>query len=128
VTNAPVIRAHLTSRPIELALVVAVALAARATAAASYPEIYASLAASDLALATSTVQRALESNVSGTRRLWRNGRTGSTGWVRPLRTFRIRTGHYCREYEETIETRRGPLWHRAIACRRRQGGWQSIGP
>ena len=124
---APVIRAQKNSRPIELALVAIVVLAARSAAASSYPEIYAGLAASDLALATSTVQRALESNLSGTTRLWRNKRTGSKGAVRPLRTFRIRTGHYCREYEETIESKHGPLWRRAIACRDHGGSWVSIG-
>ena len=124
--NAFFVPARLTSRPIEVALVTVLALAAESAAASSYPEIYAGLPVSDQALATRTVQNTLETALSGTTRLWRNQRTGSKGKVQPLRTFRIRTGHYCREYEETIETQRGPVWQRAIACRDAGGSWRSI--
>ncbi len=59
---------------------------------------------------------------------WHNPDSGSRGSVKPLRTFKISTGQWCREYVHAIDLqgwqeRQGIL--RAIACREAGGRWKT---
>lgn len=74
-------------------------------------------------VARQSVQRALERRPSGETEFWRI--TGvAAGRVTPLRTWRSKSGHWCREYEERIELADGRTQAtRAIRCRTADGRW-----
>jgi surface antigen len=86
------------------------------------------LRAADQEMIQATVSVALESHVSGRPVRWHNPDSGSRGSVEPLRTFKIATGQWCREYTHAIDFRG---WQerqaslRAIACREPGGGWKT---
>jgi surface antigen len=84
--------------------------------------LYRSLAAEDRKLAAATVQEALETLPSRQTRSWRNPATGAYGFVTPLRTFKIESGHYCREYQEAIATPGSAEARQFTACRRASDG------
>ena len=71
---------------------------------------------------------ALEKHVSGQPARWHNPDSGSKGSIEPLRTFKISTGQWCREYAHAIDLRG---WQerqatlRAIACREAGGRWKT---
>ncbi len=82
----------------------------------------------DQAMIEAAVSTALESHVSGQPARWHNPDSGSRGSVKPLRTFKISTGQWCREYAHAIDLqgwreRQGIL--RAIACREAGGRWKT---
>ena len=72
----------------------------------------------------STVNKALETRVSGEPVAWESGDT--SGQVVPLRTYRSRSGHWCREYERTTHFQEGPITVLALACRTGDGQWVTI--
>lgn len=72
-------------------------------------------------LATAT-QIVLESHVSGAPFTWVDNKSGQTGTVTPVRTFKTKTGLFCRDYE--IRTDDGGAENRS-ACRS-QGVWIEI--
>ena len=71
-----------------------------------------------------TINRALETQVSGESLDWRSG--GSMGRVTPLRTYRSRSGHWCREYSRTTRFNGEPIAVRALACRNEAGQWVTL--
>ncbi len=84
---------------------------------------YGALAESDVDLARSALQDTLETRVSGEPGNWQNGATGIEGSVTPLRTYRIASGTYCRDYQEIV-TRPGRVLARSrTACRDVNGIW-----
>ena len=93
--------------------------------ASSRDTFYDGLSVEEAAIARQAVQEALESRLSDDTLRWihRNGRSGS---VTPLRTFRIKTGHYCRDFAETINTGSQPASAVRTACRGSQGSWQVV--
>lgn len=74
------------------------------------------------------VVQALEMHVSGIPAQWANPDSGSRGMVEPVRTFKISSGQWCREYVHKIELHgwqeRSEV-RRAIACREADGQWQT---
>lgn len=72
-----------------------------------------------LAMATQIV---LESHVSGAPHKWLDEKSGETGSVTPVRTFKTKAGVFCRDYEVSIENGSTNL-HRAC---RAQGLWIEI--
>ena len=70
------------------------------------------------------VRRALETLVSGQSIAWRHGR--DRGSVTPLRTYRSRSGHWCREYLRTTRLSGHLIAVRALACRGEEGDWITI--
>ena len=87
------------------------------------PSFYGTLARSDATLAWSTLQETLESHVSRQAGRWQNGATGSEGSITPLRTYRIASGTYCRDYREMF-TMVGRVTARSgTACRNADGVW-----
>ena len=86
------------------------------------------LRAADQEMIEAAVTVALEKNISGQPARWHNPDSGSKGSVEPLRTFKISTGQWCREYAHAIDLRgwqerRTTL--RAIACREADGRWKT---
>ncbi len=84
--------------------------------------LYATLAVEDQARATATVQTALETAPSQETRHWHNAASGVGGYVTPQRTFKIKSGTFCREYQEAIVTPAGAEARVFTACRRPSDG------
>lgn len=81
--------------------------------------------ARDSALAEATLRRALETQVSGTPVRWENPDSGTSGTVKPIRTFKNQSDQFCREYErvETVGSRTETI--SGIACRGDDGQWRT---
>jgi surface antigen len=73
------------------------------------------------------LQLTLEKSSSHNTRRWRDTASGSSGTITPLRTFRIKTGHYCREYRERISSVDRVVAVTRVACRDTDGVWQLAG-
>ena len=86
------------------------------------------LRAADQEMIEAAISVALEKHVSGQPARWHNPDSGSRGSVEPLRTFKISTGQWCREYVNALDLRG---WQerqatlRAIACREPGGRWKT---
>ena len=101
------------------------ALVACAVAPASKPS-HADLTESDLSLAASTMNAALEDARHGETRTWRNPETGHAGAVMPQRTYLSETGSYCREYQETLMVDGRSETYSSTGCRDAGGVWRWI--
>ena len=97
------------------------------TAIARVPdqEFYNGLSANEVSLARQTIQLALEKNLSKENRYWTGDKLGTYGFVTPLRTFRITSGYYCREYLETVATTSDVVSATKIACRDGDAIWKA---
>ena len=84
------------------------------------------LTAGDIDLSQAILQDVLESQRSRQMRLWSNDATGVSGSVMPLKTFKIKTGHYCRNYRETLIAGGRMETRDATACRTKDGLWIPI--
>ena len=93
---------------------------------ASRSSVFERLNPADRQLAELVMQETLESRRSGDLRLWRNDVTGSSGAFMPLRTFKIKTGHFCRDYRETAVADSKMASRDLTACRNRDGVWTMI--
>lgn len=87
--------------------------------------LYDALSAEAAAAARQTVQEALERRLSNEITPWQHG-SGSSGSVTPLRTFRIKSGHYCRDYAETVVQDTQRILVVRTACRDHQGMWRIV--
>ena len=84
--------------------------------------------AADQEMLEAAVALALERHVSGTPVEWHNPDSGSRGAVEPVRTFKISTGQWCREYLHKVEFQgwqQRREMRRAIACRETDGRWRT---
>jgi surface antigen len=84
--------------------------------------------AADQEMMEAALKLALEKHVSGSPARWRNPDSGSTGMVEPVRTFKIATGQWCREYANAVEFRgwrERRTTQRGIACREPDGTWRT---
>ena len=84
--------------------------------------------AADQQMLEAAVARALEKHVSGTSAEWHNPDSGSHGRVEPVRTFKISSGQWCREYVHTLEFRgwqKQRETRRGVACRGADGRWKT---
>ena len=93
---------------------------------ASQQGVFEHLSAADLRLAGAAIQIALEGVRSGELHMWRNDATGNSGAYMPLRTFKIKTGHFCRDYRETAIARRKMATRNLTACRNEDGEWITV--
>jgi hypothetical protein len=77
-------------------------------------------------LRNTAIQQALETMLSGEQVSWQSERKDYKGTVEPLRTFRDKSGQYCRDYAETFDD--GTRLYRvaATACRSRDGKWRAL--
>ncbi len=87
---------------------------------------YGALTESDIDLAKSALQDTLENRVSGEPGNWQNGTTGIKGSVTPLRTYRIASGTYCRDYQEVVSKPGREVTRSRTACRDANGVWITV--
>ncbi len=83
--------------------------------------------AADRQLAARVMQETLESGRSGNPRFWRNDLSEGSGSFMPLRTYKIKTGHFCRDYRETAIADRRMASRDLTACRTQDGVWTTVG-
>jgi surface antigen len=90
--------------------------------------LYEGLSATDLQRAEDNLQLALEKHLSQNAVSWQSPDGTVTGFAMPVRSFKIDTGHYCREFFETVAF--GEVWRSAggTACRSEQGRWLVVAP
>jgi surface antigen len=93
---------------------------------AARPDAFEYLNTADQQLAERVMQETLETRGSGDLRLWRNDLTGNSGGFMALRTFKIKTGHFCRDYRETTIADSKLASRELTACRNRDGVWTMI--
>jgi len=72
------------------------------------------------------MQVALESLPSGRDAAWRDPASGLAGKLRPVRTFKVRDGRFCREFEEDTASAQRFDRNRRLACRDPAGEWVEI--
>jgi len=111
--------AGITALGIGLCLLVA-ALPARGQGSDSF---YGSLHPGDLVLARAVLQDTLETHRRQQAAPWRNDATGNSGLFTPLRTFRITSGFFCREFREELRSSAAVAQRTGTACRREDGVW-----
>ena len=80
----------------------------------------------DVAHANAALQYSLESLSSSERQSWRNRRSGNSGEITPLRTYKSVAGYYCREYQELIRIGTQQQVYFDTACRSEDGTWYPI--
>jgi len=88
--------------------------------------LYMQMTDEDVRLADTTLQRALETQISGVTVYWRNGATGHYGAVTPERTYNTAGGTYCRAYREQISVVERSATYTDRACRNSDGIWIAI--
>lgn len=80
-----------------------------------------------LEAARNAVQSALEGRAQGEAERW-SVRGVAKGAVVPIRTWKSQSGHWCREFEETLQLSDGREQKtRAVRCRSSDGRWKLIG-
>jgi hypothetical protein len=87
---------------------------------------YRSLVPAEIVLARQAVQEALETRLSNEIHRW-DSETGAQGSITPIRTFRIKTGHFCRDYTESLAKDGDRVSIARTACRDGEGTWRAIG-
>jgi surface antigen len=85
--------------------------------------LYLGLPDSTRQVARETVQRTLETVLSGEERQWRSPNGVERGYIMPIRTFKDSDGKYCREYREELHNGAGVHRRMRIACRGDGGEW-----
>ncbi len=78
----------------------------------------------DLRAIDSTRTEALEKKVSGTEVSWNSTESGNYGIFLPVRTWRTKSGQFCRELEETTSIDGVDTTQYGIACRTNDGNWK----
>lgn len=87
---------------------------------------YAGLAPADRRTARAAVQGALEKGPSGRLVAWSFPGRRAGGAVTPMRTFKVRAGHYCRDYRERLERGDGASRTRDATACRINGAWRLV--
>ncbi|MEQ8357058.1 MAG: RT0821/Lpp0805 family surface protein [Kiloniellaceae bacterium] len=82
--------------------------------------------AQDRQVLAAAVNQALERSASGESLAWRNPDSGTHGQVIPVRTYRSKSDHWCREYRASKVSAGAEEKIRAIACRAADGGWIKV--
>ena len=78
----------------------------------------------DQQLSQQTVQRGLESALSGEQLSWSNSLSGNSGTIQIVRTYQREDGRYCRVFEEKISIKTETRNYQAILCRFGPSDWR----
>lgn len=89
-------------------------------------EAIAARDAADQLLLAAAIEEALERTASGEVVEWRNPDSGVYGQVVPVRTYRSKSNHWCREYLASKVSADVEEKTRAIACRAGEGDWVKV--
>jgi surface antigen len=100
------------------------ALIASSPAAAS-ADFYSGIPSRSVQSAASVIQTALETLPSGQRADW-VGRDQGFGYVKPIRTWKSVSGHFCRSFEERLYTSGGKVRSRELTACRVKGTWRLV--
>lgn len=73
-----------------------------------------------------TVNHALETQISGHSVSWRAPESGEHGAITPVRTYRSKSGHWCREYRVQVTGAGQKRSWRGLACRTPKDGWVTV--
>jgi surface antigen len=79
-----------------------------------------------VALADRAVQDALEHALSGAAVSVSDPQLASTVSIKPTRTYRSETKHWCREFEENLVVNGEKVTRYGLACRETDGGWRRV--
>lgn len=79
-----------------------------------------------VALADRAVQDALEHALSGAAVSLSDPQLASTVSIKPTRTYRSETKHWCREFEENLVVNGEKVTRYGLACRETDGGWRRV--
>lgn len=111
-----------------LAIVLTLSLALPAATAKGQTggDLYADLSKPGASRAEDHLQATLETLPSRQTRRWHSDDGQESGFVTPMRSFKIKTGHYCRQYLEAISGAGGLRSKVATACRHQNGTWVVI--
>ncbi len=88
--------------------------------------LYTLMTESDLSRANEAVQVALETSASGTEKSWQNPVSGHSGSVTTIRTYKTKSGTYCRVYREDLSIGARTERYTDTACRDSAGFWRPI--
>lgn len=102
------------------ALAVGVVLGTNLTGSQSVP----GRLSTDDELIQSHFARVLEKELSGTTVNWENPDSGGRGSITPVRTYKSRSGQYCREFEAERIVGDESIAEQGIACREGDGNWR----
>ncbi len=72
------------------------------------------------------MQQALEGTRTGSSKSWRNPDTRTRYRVKPTKTFKRRSGQYCREYTTTATVAGKTQQMYGTACRKPDGTWKVV--
>ncbi len=72
------------------------------------------------------LQDTLESAASGVEVSFASGEVDIQGSISPTRTYESRTGHWCREFSEVVESDGVKEHRRGLACREDSGDWRRL--
>ena len=84
------------------------------------------LIGSDRAAYDKTAQRGLNESNDGEVVNWRNPETGNSGIFRPVRSFYLADGRYCRQYRATVSFEKNVPSGAGMACRQDNGQWAVV--
>lgn len=85
--------------------------------------LYQQMNGMDVQLANQALQQALQVRPRGETLTWSNPQNRHFGSLTPLRTFRLQSGLYCRDYREELYIgERHQTWQ-YTACRHHSGRW-----
>lgn len=80
----------------------------------------------DRHIASVTMQIAMERRADNQASTWTNGLSGNHGAVVPRRTYRSRSGDYCRRFDETVTVAGVTANFERTACRGGDGRWTAL--
>jgi surface antigen len=81
------------------------------------------LMGSDRAAYDQTAQKGLNESNDGEVVTWQNPETGHSGIFRPVRSFYLADGRYCRQYRTTVSFEKNVRSGAGMACRQGNGQW-----
>jgi surface antigen len=84
------------------------------------------LMGSDRVAYDQTAQKGLNESNDGEVVNWRNPETGNSGIFRPVRSFYLADGRYCRQYRATVSFEKNVRSGAGMACRQDNGQWAVV--
>ncbi len=84
------------------------------------------LIGSDRAAYDQTAQQGLNESNDGEVVDWQNPETGHSGIFRPVRSFYLADGRYCRQYRTTVSFDKNVRFGEGMACRQGNGQWAVV--
>ncbi len=73
-----------------------------------------------------TAEKGLNESVDGEVVDWSNPETGNSGIFRPIRSFTLADGRYCRQYRTTVSFDKTVRSGTGMACRKNNGQWAVV--